>query len=401
VITGYVLAFLLQRYWVPEFLQNAVSLMLVVAAFTVANEVQPEAGLLASTVMGIVLANQKLADVRHIVEFKENLRVLLLAGLFIVLAARLQPADLTRVGWSGLLFVLVLVFVARPLAVWASALGSRLAWNERIFVAWMAPRGIVAAAVSSLFAIRLEYAGHADAHLLVPITFLAIIGTVVIYGVTTPIVARRLGVAMARPQGILFVGAQAWSRAVAQALRERGVPVLLVDNNRYQIAAARQDNLPTYHGSILADYVLDELSLGGLGRLLAVTSNDWVNALAVQRFTRIFGSAECYQLPPRSDPVGQSSQHRRLHGRWLFGEAWTYPELTRRFGDGWLIWSTPLTTEFALEDYRRVHGESAIPMFVVSDRGRVNVLVAGQPLVAGAGQTIISLVPPPATRRSG
>ncbi|MBP7745149.1 MAG: sodium:proton antiporter [Phycisphaerae bacterium] len=404
VAAAYLLALLLQRYWIPDFLQNSVSLMFVIAAFAGANALQDESGLLTVTVMGFVLANQKLADVRHIVEFKENLRVLLISALFILLAARLDPANLKQVGVGGAVFVALLIFIGRPLAVWVATVRSGLAQRERHFLAWMAPRGIVAAAVSSLFALRLEDAGHSGAHLLVPIVFLVIIGTVGIYGLTAPLVARRLGVAVPNPQGVILVGAPAWTRALAVVLRDKGFPVLLVDNNRYHAAAARMEGLPTYSGSILADYAIDEINLGGIGRLLAVTPNDWVNALAVQRFTRILGSAHCYQLPPRADPQDKPATYKHLHGRWLFGEGVTYSELARRFGEGHTIKATRLSESFDYAAFTSRYGPTAVPMFVITESGRLSVITAGQPLLPVAGQTLISLVkdqpapaaPPPA-----
>lgn len=160
VVAAGMLSFALRRYWVPDFLQNAVSLMLVLATFAASNAAQHESGLFAATVMGITLANQRSVDVRHIVEFKENLRVLLISGLFIVLAARLEVSSLLAVSFRGMVLVLLLVAVARPLCVWVSTVRSKLSAKERLFLSAMAPRGIVAAAVASVFAIRLEQIGY-------------------------------------------------------------------------------------------------------------------------------------------------------------------------------------------------------------------------------------------------
>jgi NhaP-type Na+/H+ or K+/H+ antiporter len=386
------LTLLIYRYWIPDFLQSAVSLMLVVAVFTGANLLQSESGLLAVTIMGIALANQRLVDVKHIVEFKENLRVLLISALFILLAARLRPADLSAVGAGGLLFVALLVVVGRPLAVFVSTLKSRLGRNERLVLAWMAPRGIVAAAVASVFEPRLTELGYANAHLLVPITFLVIIGTVAIYGLTSPLVARRLGVADPNPQGVLLVGAHAWVRALASLLQGKGFRVLLVDTNRANIAAARMEGLSTYSGSILAEYAIAEMGLGGIGRILAVTPNDWVNTLAVQRFRSVFGRAECYQLPPRNESRGKRTLHKHLQGRWLFAPGMSDAELERRFVAGAAVKATSLSEEFDFGAFQSLYGETAVPLFVVTESGRLNVITADQAPKPLAGQTLISLV---------
>ncbi|MFQ5805169.1 MAG: cation:proton antiporter [Phycisphaerae bacterium] len=389
------LTLLIYRYWIPDFLQSAVSLMLVVAVFAGANRLQPESGLLAVTVMGIALANQRLANVRHIVEFKENLRVLLISSLFILLAARLGPGDLTGIGAGGLLTVALLVLFGRPLAVFVSTLRSTLTRKERLFLAWMAPRGIVAAAVSSVFALRLEEMGYANARMLVPITFLVIIGTVAIYGLTSPLVAHRLGVADPNPQGVLLVGAHGWVRALASLLQAKGYRVLLVDSNRANIAAARMAGLPTYAGSILAEYAIAEMTLGGIGRILAVTPNDWVNALAVQRFTSVFGRARCYQLPPQEKPKRKQALHRHLQGRWLFAAGMTNAALEQRFATGATVKATPLSAEFEFAAFRSLYGEAAVPLFVITEAGRLNVITADQPPKPLPGQTLISLVQEP------
>jgi NhaP-type Na+/H+ or K+/H+ antiporter len=395
LLAAALLTLLLARHAIPDFLQNAASLMLVLAVFTASNHFQQESGLLAVTVMGIALANQKFVDVRHIVEFKENLRVLLIASLFILLAARLPRADLARVGVAEVIFVAVLVLVARPLAVAACTLGSRLTFKERVFLAWVAPRGVVAAAVSSVFALRLQDLGYEGAALLVPITFIAIIGTVAIYGLTSGWVARRLGVADPNPQGVLLVGAQSWARLIAAALKEKGYAVCLVDSNRENIAAARMAGLPTYADSILAEYAIEEIYLGGIGRILAMTPNDWVNVLAVQRFRPVFGRAQCFQLSPRKDPAHKKERHKHLHGRWLFGEAVTYATLSQRFAAGATVKTTKLSKSFDYQAFRDMYGESAVPLFVISEKGTLSVVTADQPIVPTPGQTLISLVSEP------
>lgn len=172
---------------------------MAVGAFVASNLLQADSGLLAVTLMGIILANQKTVGVRHIIEFKENLRVLLISFLFILLAASLDMDSFSLIGWNSLWFLAALMLLARPLAVFLSTLKSDLSWRERLFLAWLAPRGIVAAAVASVFAFRLLEAGHPQAELLVPVTFIVIAGTVAIYGLSVSPLARRLKVAQPNP----------------------------------------------------------------------------------------------------------------------------------------------------------------------------------------------------------
>lgn len=383
---------LFKGYLIPDYLQNAVSLMFVVAVFAASNALQHESGLLAVTVMGVAIANQNRVDVRHIVEFKENLRVLLISALFILLAARLDLAALQTVAWGGLAFVAVLILVARPLSVAGATLGSKMNWRERAFLASMAPRGIVAAAVSALFQIRLREQGYESAELLVPVTFVAIIGTVAFYGLTSPLIARRLGLSEANPQGLLIIGAHSWARAMAKFFQEKGFRVLLVDSNRTNINAARLNGLPNYSGSILAEYALDEINLGGLGRVLALTRNDYVNMYAVQRLAGFFGKANCYQLAPQKDPAGKKAHHKHLHGRWLFGPGITYSTLEQRYNDHGTIKATPITEEYTFEDFRRTYGADAVPLAILNGNKRLTILTDEKPPEPASGQTLISLV---------
>lgn len=395
IVAAAILAAMIRFHLAPEFLQNALSLMLVVAVFVLSNLIQEESGLFAATVMGLVLANQKKADIEDIVEFKENLRVLLISALFITLAARLHLDDLIRLLAPCALFIAVLVFVARPLAVAASTTGSKLKWRERAFIAAVAPRGIVAAAVASVFALRLEHQGFEGAALLVPVTFSVIIGTVVFYGVLSPVFAKQLGVADADPQGILFVGAPRWARELAGVLVQKGVTVAMVDSNRRNCADARMAGITAYAGSALAESAIEKWDLAGIGRLFAVTPNDWVNILTVERFRGVFGRQHCYQLvPPTDADAKKTDAHQHLRGRSLFGETVDSAYLNRQIARGSVIKATTLSEEFDKERFQRMYGESAVILCIIDPEKRVRVATADTPLKPAPGDTIISLVQP-------
>ncbi len=395
VLGAMLLTLLLKRYWIPDFLRNAVSLMTVLSVFAASNMVQTESGLLAVTMMGIALANQRNISVKHISEFKENLSVLLIGSLFILLAARLQMSDLRHLNVKSLVFLGVLVLLARPAAVAISTLKSELSWRERLFLSWMAPRGIVAAAVSSVFAIRLAEAGHGQAEQLVPLTFMVIIGTVTIYGLTASPVARSLEIAKPRQQGVLLVGAHPFARAIGSGLQAEGFQVLLVDTNRADISTARMAGLPTFYASILSDYVLDTIELGGIGRLLALTSNDEINSLATLHFANIFGRSEVYQLPPEGKGNGRrETVPQHLRGRLLFGPEMSYAYLIARLEAGAVVKATKLTQEFEYEAFQSLYGKAAIPLFLVKESGDLVVFTADNAPTPKPGQTLISLVDP-------
>ena len=367
-----VLVFVLMRYWVPDFLHNPVALMIVVGAFTLANTLQHESGLFAVTVMGIALANQKRVDMKHILEFKENLRVLLISSIFIILAARLDlDSVLDYVNVDLLLYLLVLMLVIRPLAVAASSIGSPLTWKERVFLAWMAPRGIVAAAVSAIFGLRLIGEGVAGAEQLAPLTFLVIVGTVTIYGLTAAPVARLLGVAKPSAQGILIVGAHNWGRAIGRALSDAGLRVLLVDTNMANISAAKNSGLFASQGSVLSEYILDKIELEGIGRMVALTTNDEINSLAALHFTERFGRSEVYQLQPSTLPSQRLTVPASLQGRVLFAPEMTYDFFTTAFEEGATVEVVEFSDEMTFDRFIAEHGALVLPLFSVGDSGEL------------------------------
>jgi len=391
-----VMLLFLKLHWVPEALDNAFSIAMVVSAFIISNELQPESGLLATTIMGIALANQRKIPVKHIVEFKENLRVLIISTLFILLSARLKADDLLAVWAPSLAFMAVLMLVARPLSVWVSCLGSKFTNEERIFVAWMAPRGIVAAAVTSIFSSRLTEQGYEGAEQLVPISFIVIMGTVTIYGLTAFPLAKRLGLAEPSPQGVLFVGAHGWAREIAKALSKQGIAVGLVDSRRANVSAARMDGLQAYYGSILSRHVLDNVSLFGIGRLCAMTSNTEANSLAAVHFTEVFGRKQVYQLSPEKDSGRAGIEPQHMQGRRLFSAQATYDKLEERFANGAEVKATRLTERFTFETLKEEYDDQVLPLFVISEKDgekSLQVVQADQPVRPRPGQVLISIVP--------
>lgn len=399
VLAAVLLVFLLHRRLVPDWLQNPVALMVVVAAFAISNTLQEEAGLLEATLLGIIMANQPYVSVRRIVEFKEDLRVLLISLLFIILSARLDRSAFEIMLAPGpLLFLAVLMLVVRPLAVWLSSLGTGLNWREQAFLSWLAPRGIVAAAVASLFSFRLEEFFPAEAGRIVPIVFLVIVGTVAVYGLTISPLARWLGLALPDPQGVLFIGAQGWVRRVAKALDGLGIPVLLIDANARNVRQAKKAGLPAQRANILAEGVIDDLDLSGIGRLLAVTPNDEVNALAALHFGEVFESDEVYQLPMRADgPKSPATEiPRHLRGRPLFATDATFTALDERLNAGasiHVIHITDTRTLAALRDEVETDDgeEGLIPLFLVRGE-KVRVYAEDADITPQPGDALVVLL---------
>ncbi|MDC3137009.1 sodium:proton antiporter [Bacteroidota bacterium] len=368
-----ILYIMLKKHWIPEYLQNPITLMIVIASFTISNLLQHESGLLAVTIMGILLANQKSAKVKHIIEFKENLQVLLISALFILLASRLQISDLAYFNFQSGLFILALLVVVRPVSIYAATWGSNLTLQEKTFLAWMAPRGIVAAAISAIFALRLEQEGFADAEKLVPYTFVVIIATVTVYGLSANPVARLLKVAKPQPNGVLFLGAHSWSLDLACQLQELGLKVMVADSNWENISKARKRNLETYHGNILSEFAMDEINFDGIGKLFALTQNDEVNALASIRFAEIFGSSNVFQLPQSALSIHKESETTKaLGGRILFSNEWNHSAIEDFMSNPNQLALYRITDGFNLKNFTKKLGKNGLIVAVLN--GQDNLL---------------------------
>jgi len=385
---------LIKKFLIPDFLQEAVALILVIAAFVSSNLIQPESGLLTVTLMGLFMDNQKVVSIKHIVEFKENLRVIIISSIFILLAARLQLSDFQNFDFSVVVFIAILIFIARPVSVFLSTIRSKLNWKERTLISWMAPRGIVAAAVASVFAFKLSENGVEGSETIVPITFLVIVVTVTIYGLTAYPLAKFLKVVQSKPQGILFVGAHPWARSIAKILKDKKINVVMVDTNRQNISAARLEGFTAYLGSILSEHIIDELDLDGIGRLMALTPNDEANSLAALHMSEAFERGELYQLPPISEKSGKELEFspKHLRARFLFGEGINYFHLSSLFDNGWILKSTKLSENFNFEAMKNYYGENLITFFLIDTNNRLIISTIENPVKPKSGDLLIALV---------
>ena len=404
------LVFMMKRFLVPDYLQVPLALAIATGAFLGSNAVVHEAGLFATTIMGIALANQKKVRVAHILEFKETLVVLLIALLFIALSARLNLSDLAEIDpLRAIGFLAVLIVICRPLAVFASTvgpLGGAASLKDKLFLSWMAPRGIVAAAIASVFGLSLQQRGVPGAELLTPYVFLTIVVTVALYGLTSVWVARRLGIANPSNAGFLIAGAGPLARQVGKALQDEKVEVLLVDLNYGNIQTARLAGLQTQVANVLSPQVHERIDLTGIGRLLALTPNNEVNSLAAVQYGRHFGRSNVFQLSPKSlrkqekarakgDAADKKVEmNEELRGRVAFADGPTYDALEDLIDAGATVRRTKITREFTYEQWAATHGADgnpAIVLFVVGDDGAVQVVTADTTVSPKAGQAIIAL----------
>ncbi len=396
VIATALLLLILRRRLVPDFLRNPVTLMIVVTAFALSNILQEESGLLTTTLMGIALANQSFTPVQRIIEFKENLQVLLIGSLFILLSARLEMTALSYIDGTALAFLALMIVVARPLAVAVSSLGTTLTWAEQAFLAWMAPRGIVAAAVASLFAFRLEQVYPGEVGGIVPLVFLIIVGTVAVYGLTAGPLANWLNLAEPNPQGILFIGADRWVCRLAKLVQDLGFSVLLVDSNPDNIERANRMGLPARRANALSESILDDLDMSGIGRVMIMIPNDEVSSLTALHFSEVFETQDIYQLAAQPDSRfgTENEMPKHLRGRPLFGEHTSYVTFVEHFDRGDTPKVFTLTPGFSFEDLEALYESQIIPMFILRQNGDLSVISESDQMSIRAGDRVIALVDP-------
>lgn len=372
---GYLFGIVLRNHWLPEFLHNVAALTLVIVSFSGSNMVQPESGLVTVTIMGIWLANMNQVDVEEILDFKESISILLISLLFILLAARLDIGSLVNLGWGVLAVLIAVQFLARPLNVMVSALGSRLTWPERHILAWIAPRGIIAAAISALFAVQLENAGFADAGVLVPLTFCVIIVTVLLQSITARPIAQWLGVAEPEPNGFLIIGANVVARAIASALIKNNINVLLADTGWEKISKAKIEGMPTYFGNPISDHAGRHLDLVGIGRMLALSPFENVNISSAMHYRMELGSNNVFiiQSRPQKKVVEREKIPTQKLGKTLFGNEWTFATMASALSNGGEIRTTRLTEQFGIADFQNKNGASALLLFALDTKGTVHV----------------------------
>ncbi|MDY7103483.1 MAG: sodium:proton antiporter [Actinomycetota bacterium] len=375
----------LRTFRIPDHLQNPVALLFAVGAFALANGMAEEAGLFATTVLGIAVANQRYAPVSHIAEFQEELGPLILAGLFVVLAARVEFDALSEVAVPSILFALVLVFVARPIVVAVSTWGTGLSIRERAFLVAIAPRGTVAASVASLFALDLgsDYEG---ADLLAPVVFCVIVATVVWSGLSAVPLAQWLGVARERANGVALVGAHPWSLKAAHALSDAGVRVLLVAPEGLPDEHEADVRVDVFHGKIGSEEFLDRVTEDGIGQAVICTRSPELNTLALTKLNEVLKRQNIFHLPPEAEwgIHGVGADHA-VWGRRPFGEVASLGGIEKFLAEGAQFRSWTIG-----EDEEVPYG--MIVMFTVDTRGRARVHKEEAPEPA-TGTRVIGLVP--------
>ena len=393
ILSGYLVARALIHGWIPLYLRKVGVLGMVLFAYAITEQLQHEAGLLTVTVMGIYMANKEGLDLEDILEFKEDLSVILISALFILLAARLDFNNLMSLGWMLLVLLAAVQFIIRPLSVFAATIGSKLEWRDKLFLSWIAPRGIVAAAVSSLFALRLDQVGIVDAGQLMPLTFAVIIATVVLQSVTARPVAKLLGVEREPPKGVLIIGANTLARTIAQALKKNNYEVLLADPVWENYRQARMDGLECYYGNPQSEHAESVLDFSSVKQVYALSPNRHQNAMAITHFGHRFGKERVYSIRSSQGKGFANQESADFRARQiLFDPDCTFARMNSLIKQRWQVKTTSLRDEFDWQAYRNQHPK-ALPLFVINKEGTLIPIDADEPKLDKEG-TVIALLPP-------
>ncbi|MEG3347420.1 sodium:proton antiporter [Pseudoalteromonas sp. B5MOD-1] len=402
VVAGWLTTLLIRREWLPFELHKFGILALVLISFTVSNHLSHESGLLAVTVFGIWLANQDELEIDSVLEFKEDLSMILISSLFILLAARLQLSDLMMLHSDVFIFLAIVLFVARPACIAISTFKTDLPLKSRLVLAWIAPRGIVAAAVGSVFALSMVEAGIADAEKIVPLIFTVIIVTVVLQSLTATPLAKLLKVRQPAPNTILIIGANHVARAIACGLKDQNIPVHLSDPAWENCKMARMDGLPCYYGNPQSEHAERYLPLTTIRSVLALSPNRHHNALGVQYFSHLLDEKDVFSLRSSTNHAKANKDSATFLSRQiLFGDNGAYARLSSLIAKGGKVSATRISEEFSWEQYKDVNSE-AIPLFILNGEKtddddspiKIRPFTTNMEKTPQVGERIVALQPP-------
>ena len=394
---GFGIARAFKRAWVPEFMKVPVLFTVLLIVFALSDEVLHESGLLTVTIMGIWIANAKLPSYEELRRFKEHATVLLVSGVFILLAASLDFGALRALDWRAALFVAAVVLVARPVTVLLALASTSLPFKERLFVALTGPRGVVLVAVAGLFGERLVELGVEDGGLIGPLAFVLVAVTVVVHGFTLKPFAAALGLTAAGTPGVLFVGGSRWTTGLAEALKQADIPVLITDPNRGHLRRAREAGITTFFGDVLSEGAELRLELQGYKLVIAATDNDAYNTLVATETGPEFGRENVYQIGREKGDKARYALPASLGGR-TFADGATYNELNRLMWGNWTFRVTTLSEEYSLEEWRAKRPEAKLLAFI-NPQNEITFVAKDKHVRSGPGVRLVSMLPPEEAQR--
>ncbi|GEN53457.1 cation:proton antiporter [Halobacillus faecis] len=395
-VCGKGVGWMFETGYIPEFLKSPAVFAVVIACFTIADEIMHETGLLSVTAMGMTLANMHISSIADMRHFKENISLLLISTIFVMLTASLTVDTLVEIFNIQIIgFVALMLFIVRPLSIFLSTMGTDLSKSEKLLVGWIAPRGIVALTVASYFASVLLEEGFEDASILISLTFALVFTTVVAHGFSIGWLAKKLGLSMEGPPGVLIAGGSAFTTGLAKTLEELKIPVLLTDSSWQRLSRARSRGIESYHGEILSEQTEYYLDMTPYEYLVAATELDSYNALVCTTFVPEFGRNNSFQLS-LSNKEGDDLEDlvHTIGGRVLFEEGASWEELNARVENGYVFRKTTITEQYTFQDYMKNMDQHAMLLFSKRASGKVEFFTPEMEYKAENGDVIVSLMPP-------
>jgi NhaP-type Na+/H+ or K+/H+ antiporter len=370
---AHALNFIINKGLIPHYLLNVFALAAVLGVFVLSDSFAHESGLLAVVVMGMVLGNSKSDYLKELLYFKESLSILLISILFILLAANINIADLLLIyNWKTAILFTIVVFIIRPLGVFLSTNGSSLRLNEKLFISWVGPRGIVAAGIASLFGLKLAKNGVADAEYITPLVFMIVLGTVLLNATTARLFAKLVGVFLKKSEGILIIGASHVSRIIARYLEDNNRHVVLIDSNQTNIQLAQEMDLEAINTDIYSEMLGDNIELNDIGFLLALTGSSDINEYAINKFREQFGESGTFRLIT----VGEMNNSSNTPREGLFSHTDDFislAEVARKYPE---VHEIKLESREHYEELVEITNreEDMIPLFVKDNKGVLEII---------------------------
>lgn len=390
-LAGRAVALAYRTTQVPEFLKVPTLFVLVLASFVAGNLLLDEAGLLTVMVMGVTLGNSRIASLTEIRRFKEHAAVLLVSGVFVILTSDIQPQMVKSLDWHSAAFGALLLFVIRPAAIFISTAFTNLRWRETLLIAWVAPRGVVAVATAAVFGDVLVSHGALDGDKVPALTFAIVLISVILFGLTTAPLARRLKLASTAPSGVLIIGCNPWTLALASALKSLETSTMIADRSWRQLKPARDLAIPTYYGEILAEAAEHRLDHALFGQVIAATDSHAYNTLVCTDLGPQFGRQHVFQVGRlESDELDPEEIALSLGGRTLMRSGYDLDTLLDKLRQGWTFRKTKLSEEFDFSAFTAsLPVDSQIILFV-SMNGTLNFATVNGKLDPPAGATLLT-----------